>query len=561
MLGRYEILFRIAAGGMAQVYAARAHGEAGFQKLVAVKRMLPSIAEDQSFVSMFLDEARVAANIASPHVVSTLDLGKADDDSPYLVMELVVGVTLARILRSSVRMAKPVPLDIAVELIAQAAQGLHDAHQATTLEGAPLHVVHRDVSPQNVLVGVDGRARIMDFGVARAVMRATQTDGGQIKGKYAYSSPEQLRGDALDRRSDIFGLGVVAWELFASRHLFRVEHPLEIMERVLHMPVPPIDRVRPDVPAEVARCVAWALARDPRERPDTARELAKALRAAAQPSLGTPGQDRIAEFVVEMGGDFLSDFRANIRTAVSAHPELKAMREPIEAPLTPRSSSRVVPLDGSVAVDRTEPNPPTPSLLAIPGPRPGGRRQLWGGVLAVALGVALAVGVATLWVGLRSDDHGSPLAAPAGDAPSGAEPQAAPNDSPRDRRPDDSEGPSVDSDDRGATTAAAGLGTDPGLDGLPDPDTDGSGAARDRAPPRRPRRPRTAGPSAAGGRATGAPSVNGRAAQVGRDPSAAAMTPSVAATMAPSSTSMANPTAMVTGFVGLDAFDRDVGGD
>ncbi|MBZ0119946.1 MAG: serine/threonine protein kinase, partial [Sandaracinaceae bacterium] len=236
--GRYETLFRIASGGMAEVYAARSRGEAGFQKLVALKRMLHHLTDDERFVTMFMDEGRLAANITSPHVVSTMDLGRADDGSLYLVMELVVGTTLSTLLRNAARAGGGIPIDIGVELLAQAAQGLHDAHEARTPFGAPLHIVHRDISPQNILVGTDGRARITDFGVARAIMRRTKTSTGEFKGKLSYFSPEQCADRNLDRRSDIFSLGVVAWETLTTRRLFHAENPLAVLERVTRMPIP-----------------------------------------------------------------------------------------------------------------------------------------------------------------------------------------------------------------------------------------------------------------------------------------------------------------------------------
>src|SRR5262249_23151869 len=159
-VGRYELLFRLATGGMAEVYAGRIRGEAGFEKLVAIKRMLPHLARDAHFVDMFLDEARLAANVASPHVVQTLDLGRADDGSLFLVLELVVGVSLSLLLSTCRRRGIYVPLPIALEVAAQAAQGLDDAHEAVTPTGVHLGIVHRDVSPQNLLVGIDGRTRV-----------------------------------------------------------------------------------------------------------------------------------------------------------------------------------------------------------------------------------------------------------------------------------------------------------------------------------------------------------------------------------------------------------------
>ena len=317
-MGRYELLFRIASGGMAEVYAARVVGEGGFEKLVAVKRMLPTLAEDEEFVQMFLDEARMAANISNAHVVQTLDLGRDPAGALYIVMELVVGVTLSRILKEAAKVRRAIPVGMAVELLAQAASGLHAAHDATTPVGEPLHIVHRDVSPQNILVGVDGRVRITDFGLARAVARATQTQAGRIKGKFAYCSPEQLRGSAIDRRADVFALGVVAWETLAGQRLFVADHPLAIMERVQHMPVLPIRQVRSRVPESVSDVVERALKRNPEDRFATAGELAMALRQAARDAgIEAPEQADLRRFVQGAGGEPLRKIRANIQTALS----------------------------------------------------------------------------------------------------------------------------------------------------------------------------------------------------------------------------------------------------
>ena len=318
-MGRYELLFRIASGGMAEVFAARVRGEAGFQKLVALKRMLPTLADDEEFVSMFLDEARVAANISSPNCVQTLDLGRDKDGALFIVMELVVGVTLSRIVKEAKKARGAVPVGMAVELIAQAAEGLHAAHEAHTPDGQALEIVHRDVSPQNILVGVDGRARLTDFGVARAVLRMTKTDAGRIKGKFAYCSPEQLKFDAVDRRSDVFSLGVVAWEAFAGQRLFVADHPLAIMERVQSMPVPDLTQVRERVPKEVSDVVLWALSRNPDERPPTAYDFAENLRRAARKAgVDLPMQSEVGSFVKAAGGKALNKIRDNIRKALSS---------------------------------------------------------------------------------------------------------------------------------------------------------------------------------------------------------------------------------------------------
>ncbi len=332
--GRYEALFHIASGGMAEVFAARLRGPHGFEKLVAIKRLLPDLADEQ-FVTMFQDEARLAANITSPHVVQTLELGRHEDDGAlYIVMELVVGVTLYEIcvaVLDSTLGALPVPF--VAEALAQAARGLDDAHNATTPTGQALQVVHRDVSPQNLLVGADGRVRVTDFGIARAVMRSTKTQVGQLKGKVAYLSPEQSRGQPLDRRSDVFAAGVVTWEALTGRSLFNTGDPLETVQRVRDLPIPSPRELRPDVPKELERIVMWALERDPDKRCPTAARYARALRDAVP---DRPSPRKMAAFVQQHGGPSLRKIQEELKRAQAKDRAL--MVQPS------RSSSRLIPL-------------------------------------------------------------------------------------------------------------------------------------------------------------------------------------------------------------------------
>jgi serine/threonine-protein kinase len=317
-LDRYELLFRFAAGGMAEVFVARQRGEGGFLRPVAIKRMLPALAEEPKFVEMFLDEARLAAHVTSPYVVSTLDCGKDEEGSPYIVMELVVGVSLSQALRAAAEKRKHVPPPVIAEILAQTAIGLYDAHHARTPTGQELRIVHRDVSPQNVLLGVDGRARLTDFGVARALERVTRTATGEVKGKLSYFSPEQARMEPLDQRSDIFALGIVAWEALALERLFSRESPMAALTAILHERIADPREHNPDIPEKLAKAVMRALERDLDKRPAHARVFAEELRAA----VGTPANaTTIGTWVEESGGPRLDTFRKRIETSFRARPQ------------------------------------------------------------------------------------------------------------------------------------------------------------------------------------------------------------------------------------------------
>jgi serine/threonine-protein kinase len=386
MLGSYELLFRLASGGMAQVHVACRRGEGGFVRPVAVKRMLDHLASDPEFVDMFLDEARLAASIHSPHVVQTIDVGRDDDDSLFLVMELVVGVALSDLLGDTLRAGATIPVDVAVEIVAQAAEGLHDAHEARSPAGAPLAIVHRDVSPQNILIGKDGRVRVNDFGVARALHRRTRTITGQLKGKFAYFSPEQALGGPLDRRSDIFGLGVVAWELLATDRLFSApEGAAGVLEEVKSKLIPRLDDVRRDVPVGIAEVVARAVDRDPAARYPTAAEFAAALRlAAVQSAAGRSvgGESRAPEierYVASVSGARIRRLEQRIEAALAALP---AHGSPtvIDAFAPTQTSESVVPDDAPAKV-----RPPV-------APRTRSQRR----TLALAAGIGL---IAALVVG------------------------------------------------------------------------------------------------------------------------------------------------------------------
>lgn len=346
LVGRYEVLCAIGAGGMAAVYAARVAGAEAFEKRVALKVMLPHLSRDPKFEKMFGDEARVAAQVQSPHVVGTIDLGRDETEGLYQVLELVVGGSLRQLLDGA---SEPLPIDVALTILAQAAQGLADAHAARGTDGAPLGLVHRDVSPHNVLVGVDGRARLSDFGVARAAASVSTTESGELKGKLAYAAPEQLGGETADARSDVFALGVVAWEALAGRRLFVAENPLALVDAMISRPIPRIDEVRPEVGAEVGDLLATLLVRDREARTIDAAEVARRLDAAARAAGGPASSERVAEIVRARCGEGLATIESALRSPIPAR---KTAAPPATTPetTTPRGWIAVAAVAVVIAV-------------------------------------------------------------------------------------------------------------------------------------------------------------------------------------------------------------------
>jgi serine/threonine-protein kinase len=312
VLGRYALYSEIASGGMASVHIGRLMGPVGFSKTVAIKRMHPQFAKDPEFVSMFLDEARLAARIRHPNVVSTLDI-VATDGELFLVMEYIEGESLAR-LRTALRHdnAKLAPAQ-AVSILAGALHGLHAAHEARNERGEPLDIVHRDISPQNVLVGIDGIPRVLDFGVAKATGRAQTTRDGRLKGKMAYMAPEQLESRKVDRRTDVWAAGVVLWEALTMRRLFKGDNDVEVFGKVLRSEIPAPSTIASDVPAALDRVVLKSLERNPEDRFATAREMARALEACT-PSIAAAD---LGEFVSTIARTHL-EARAKLVAAIES---------------------------------------------------------------------------------------------------------------------------------------------------------------------------------------------------------------------------------------------------
>ena len=276
-LGKFDLLARIARGGMAEIYLARQLGVVGFSRLVVVKRILPHLAEEAQFVSMFLEEARVAAMINHPNVVQIFDVGQSGDDY-YIAMEYIGGPSVAAICRSAHRRATAVPHAVAAGIVSQACEGLHAAHELRDDAGGLMGLVHRDVSPQNLMVSDQGLVKLVDFGIAKAQNSSVRTRTGSIKGKYPYMSPEQCEGQVLDRRTDIFSLGIVFFEMVTARRLFKRSTDLMTLKAITEEPVPRPGDFSAALPEEVNRIIMRALSRDPDERYTSAAELGQELR-------------------------------------------------------------------------------------------------------------------------------------------------------------------------------------------------------------------------------------------------------------------------------------------
>lgn len=302
-LGRYQLCFELASGGMATVYLARMDGPHGFEKIVALKRIHPHLVSDRSYVDMFLDEARIASGITHPNVCSVFDFGEFNGEY-YLAMEYLVGESLARLCRragaSAAQRESPLlPLKVA-RIVEDACEGLHAAHESKDVKGQSLNVVHRDVSPRNLFITYSGVVQVVDFGIASAKQRVHQTSTGQLKGTVPYMAPEQVRGGEVDRRVDIWGLGVVLWELLTLERLFRRDTEVESMYAVLVGEIPAPSARRPGIPAALDAIVMKALQREPENRWRTAREMGQALHAFASSQSADVGAAELSAWMEEI---------------------------------------------------------------------------------------------------------------------------------------------------------------------------------------------------------------------------------------------------------------------
>jgi len=396
-VGRYEILLPIASGGMATVYLARAVGSSGFATEVALKLTHAHLRSSTEFANDLVEEGKLAARIRHRNVVSVIDVGD-DPNGLYLVMEYIDGDTLAGLTRG----AGAIPTPMAARILLDALAGLHAAHELRADDGTLVGVVHRDFTPQNILVGADGVARLADFGIAKAATRISHTRSGVVKGKIAYMSPEQAHGTPLDRRCDVWAAGVVAWELFAGQRLHAAtgEDGMATMLRVATVRPPLLRTVAPDVPAEIEAAVAGALEMRLEDRCATAQAFSKELATACRATIGIAEVDEVSAWMAEHVGPSLTARREQVARARAVRDEKERTRvERVLPGLTEKMTAAVYPphaptlLLPTVAAEQ-EPPQVTDGVSVVAQrrrtPAFGPRVMVGGAVVAAALVASIA---------------------------------------------------------------------------------------------------------------------------------------------------------------------------
>ncbi|APR80286.1 serine/threonine protein kinase [Minicystis rosea] len=433
-MGKYQLIAELGHGGMAQVFLARASGPAGFNKLIVIKQIRPQFAEDPDFLSMFLDEARLAARLNHPNVVQTNEVG-AEDGRYFISMEYLEGQPLNRVLSRLGPKSEGDKLTLQQQLLilADTLAGLHHAHELLDFDGTPLAVVHRDMSPHNVFVTYAGQVKIVDFGIAKALSSSSETRTGVLKGKIGYMAPEQAMGEKVDRRADIFSCGMILWEMLTGRRMFKGVPDVAALQRIVSGDLPPVKSVVPDVPERLEQICSKALAQNRDLRYATAADMATDLEDA----IGELGGKGTLRDVGRMIDKAFESERLKIKQLVEAHHAgSRTLDEPttdgrgalgtgvsrrsrlpvIDSPST--ESLSMATRREAPAAPATEPstgtgaNRPSPSSLTVNtaevGAQPSGRgRVVMMALAAVAVGAALGVGV---FLSRGSSDAAKPAA-------------------------------------------------------------------------------------------------------------------------------------------------------
>ncbi len=382
--GRYELLKRLAAGGMGEGHLARQVGKEGFEKLLVVKVLLPHLVEDEEFLKMFYDEARIAASLNHPNIAQLFDFGEIEGHH-YTAMEYIHGEDIVKLWKAARGAGKPVPIAVSARIIAEAAAGLDYAHKAVDANNQPLKLVHRDVSPQNILVTFDGGVKVIDFGIAKAAGSLSHTATGVLKGKYAYMSPEQADGKPIDHRSDVFALGVVLYEMLTSLRLFKRENETQTLRAVTDCEVEPPSTVNPQIDPQLDAIMLKVLAKDREQRYQDAQEFRLALeewmvhtrQAGSAAHLSAYMRDLFAERLAkerELGRTWLDDASTPSGKSKTGFPGRSSLSSISVAVQNPTTASRPGALQSQGEKSAAAP-PPKKSPVPL----------IAGGIAAVAL--------------------------------------------------------------------------------------------------------------------------------------------------------------------------------
>ena len=425
-LGRYELLARLATGGMGEIFLARLEGAAGFEKLFVVKRILPHLADDARFRGMLIAEARIASKMSHAHICQVYELGETDGQL-YIVMEYLEGTALLPLLRKSSKEARPLDLGLVGGIVQQTSDALHYAHELRDRGGESLGIVHRDVTPGNIFLTDAGVTKVLDFGIAKVKDASAHTQTGTVKGKYAYMAPEQLRGASVDRRADVFALAVVIYEMLALRRLFQRKTDYLTFRAAMEQPIPDVRRYRPDVPDALATVLERALDREPSNRPDSARALGTAVLDAMSP-VRPWTQGEIGDFVRANFADEIGKRSAQVATAISrTNPSGSSNRQSMpmfahnDASTDDEEDLEFPPVD-SVMADEPRPSPadfaghtPPPfagdsqtsghSLQPIVGGRPvavAAKRSIMWPLIAIAMVLVAGGALFLVWKQMQS---------------------------------------------------------------------------------------------------------------------------------------------------------------
>ncbi len=404
---RYECLLKIAAGGMATVFVGRQRGKRGFSRLVAIKRAHAHLLDDDRFREALVAEAKLASQIRHPNVVSVLDIDEPSEEL-MLVMDYVEGASLSQLLTAAHKRGQRLPPGVALQIVMDACAGLQAAHELTGEGGQPLAIVHRDVSPQNILVGIDGHARIVDFGIAKWAESGTATATG-LKGKFGYMAPEYIRDRTVDRRIDVFGLGVVLWESLTGERLFRGEGELATILQVTTTAAPRVSALSPEVPPSVDAVVERALEKDPARRFGSAQELSDALEREARDGGLVCSHAAVRATVEQLLGDVLEARRTVLRDLVASRVDESSRPTPrTDTSLLEQATVTADVAASEVTDARTVPLV-RPPLAELPQPRPQRNNGIWWlGAGVVAFGAAaLALIMRANWPASPPESEGS----------------------------------------------------------------------------------------------------------------------------------------------------------